>query len=88
VRSVPRNASTAPPRSFAARRTAGHRRTRRGGRIEHMSADRPNHETATPQEVADARQEARTKLAEAARRHDPAYWESLRARFGVTADPA
>jgi len=29
-----------------------------------------------------------TKLAEAARRHDRAYRESLRARFGVTADPA
>jgi hypothetical protein len=50
-------------------------------------ADRPVYEAATPEEVANARQHARTKLAEAARRHDPAYWERLRDRFGVTADP-
>jgi hypothetical protein len=52
------------------------------------AADRPTNETATPEELADARQHARAKLAEAARRHDRDYWERLRARFGVTADPA
>jgi len=52
------------------------------------AADRPTYETATPEEVAEARRRARTKLAEAARRHDPAYWERLRERFGVTTDPA
>jgi hypothetical protein len=52
------------------------------------AADRPTDGTATPEEVAEARQHARTKLAEAERRHDRPYWEGLRARFGVTADPA
>ena len=51
-------------------------------------AGRPTYETATPEEVADARQHARVKLAEATSRHDTGYWERLRARFGVTADPA
>ncbi len=53
-----------------------------------MSADRPTYETASAQEVAEARQNARTRLTAAQRRHDPAYWERLRARFGVTAEPA
>jgi hypothetical protein len=50
-------------------------------------ADRPPEETAKPDETADARRTARSRLVEALRRHDRAYWERLRARFGVTADP-
>jgi hypothetical protein len=53
-----------------------------------MSADRPTYETATPQQVAEARQNARTRLSAAERRHDPEYWQRLRERFGVTAEPA
>jgi hypothetical protein len=52
-----------------------------------MSAERPTYETASAQEVADARRDARTRLTAAERRHDPQYWERLRARFGVTAEP-
>jgi hypothetical protein len=90
--SGPRDDHTALLRSFGAcHDTAckGQRAKRRTARIEHMSteADSPTYETATPKEVADARQHARTKLAEATQRHDRAYWERLRARFGVTAEP-
>jgi hypothetical protein len=50
-------------------------------------ADRPAEETAKPDDAATARRAARSRLTDALRRHDPAYWERLRARFGVTAEP-
>jgi hypothetical protein len=51
-------------------------------------AEPVTYDTATPEQLADARQRARVKLAEARERHTPEYWANLRARFGVTADPA
>ncbi len=55
-----------------------------------MTADQPDltYGEATAEQVNAARAEARRKLADARRRHDDTYWERLRARFGVTANPA
>lgn len=48
--------------------------------------DRQPSEPATPDEMAAVRRDARSKWTEATRRHDPAYWEQLQTRFGVTAE--
>lgn len=40
------------------------------------------YDQATPEQVAEARETARRKLADSVQRHDAAYWERLRARFG------
>jgi len=62
---------------------ARRRKPPRLGRVHHAGVD--GGRIAVPALHAGA---PTTKLAEAARRHDRAYRESLRARFGVTADPA
>ena len=53
-----------------------------------MTPERATHETATPEQVSDARQRARAKLAAAAERCTPEFWVRIRAKYGITTDPA
>jgi hypothetical protein len=46
--------------------------------------ERLTYADATPEQVADARRRAQARLADAERRHDTAYWDALRDRFGIT----
>lgn len=43
------------------------------------------YETATPEQIAQAREQARRKLAEADREWTPQRWEQFRARYGRNA---
>jgi hypothetical protein len=52
-------------------------------------ADRElTYDTATPEQVAEARASARRKLQEARERHTPEYWAQLRARLVLPAKRA
>jgi hypothetical protein len=53
-----------------------------------MTPEPLTRDTATPAQVTAARQQAKDRLAAAAARCTPDVWEQLRAKYGITAEPA